>query len=391
MSGGLTVTGFSRPILTEIAADILADERGAISAQLSGAPETITGNLNIIFADQIEQAWEVVEEAINGMDPQNATDSRLVALALLTGIFRRSSTKGLATVTLNLDAGQSYAIGALAAHVLDEPDNRWLNRDAVTSVGAGNYSAVFEAEDAGLGSAAASGTLTVIATPVSGWNSVTNAADAVEGTEEESIEDLRARRQASLSLAGSGTVDAIRADVLQVTGVLQVLVNENTTDVTVGTLTPHSFQVVVWDGATPAAANNDIAQAIHDTRPAGIPAIGVLSGNATTSDAQVVAVKFDRATQVPIYVSVDVVSALGVAIVDVQAAIINAQSQIDIGDDVIIAKISAAVTLLAGVDDLDFVRIGIAPAPVGVVNVSISATQIATFSTANIVVTGDAS
>jgi uncharacterized phage protein gp47/JayE len=389
---GVTSTGFSRKLFDEIVSEIVAHERGRISAQLDVSERTVLGNLNAIFADHLSQVWELLEEAYNATDPDNATDSRLVSLALLTGVERRGASNGLVTATVNLDASQSFAAGDLVAHVLDEPSNRWVNRDEVTSTSAGNYSVVFESEDAGSGASAAAGTLTVIASPVSGWNSITNAADATPGSDEESIEDLRARREASLAQAGSGTVDAIRADLLQVDGVLQVTVLENTTDaVDSDGLPAHSFRAVIWDGSPAAADDDEIAQAIHDTRPAGIASSGSSSGNATTTDGQVVSVSFARATAVPIYIDVDVVSASGVSIADVRAAIIAAVDSLGVGDDVIFNRIAAAVFSVDGVDDFDFVQIGTAPAPSGTANISISNTQIATFNSADITVTGDAS
>ncbi len=391
MAGGLTDTGFVRPLQAEIAAEILEDERGTISAQLDGSESTAIGNLNNIFADQLAQAWEVLEAAVAGLDPNSATGAALVALCLLTGVIRRGATKGLVSATVNLDAGQTYAAGDLVAHVFNEPTNRWVNRDEVLSGVAGNYAAVFQSEFAGSGTTAAAGTLTVIAGPVSGWNSITNATDATEGTDIEPEEDLRARRDQSVAQPGSGTVDAIRADVLAVDGVEQCTVEENTSDVTVGSLTPHSFMVVVWDGSPTAADDDEIAQAIEDTRPAGIPSLGTASGTAVRGDGSTVTVSFARATAVPIYVDVDGVSSTGASAADVKSAVVAAVTDRLVGADVIIEKIEAAVLALDGVDDLDFVQIGTAPSPSGTANISISSTQIATFSASNIVVTGDAS
>lgn len=298
---GLTETGFSRPIQTEIADQILADERGTISGQLTGTEDTVLGNLNQIFADQLAQAWEVLEEAVNGLDPENATGSRLVALALLTGVKRRPAQKGLASCTLVLAASKTFAAGDLAAHVLDEPSSRWLNRDEVVSTTAGTYTGiVFEAEDTGPDFSAAAGTLTVIASPVTGWTSITNPTDATPGSEEETIENLRLRRESSLAASGGGTVAAITADVSAVDGVLQCTVEENTTDATVNTITPHSFRAVIWDGSPAAADDDEVAQAIYDTRPAGIASVGGESGTAVTADGQLVTMAFERATEVPI-------------------------------------------------------------------------------------------
>lgn len=385
---GLTTTGFQRKILDEILSELADDERGRISAQLDVSERTAIGNINAIFADHHSQVWEALEELVAQFDPLNATDGRLVSLALLSGVERRGATSGLVTATVGLEAGQSFAAGDLVAHVIDEPDNRWVNRDAVASTSAGNYDVVFESEDAGAGAVAAAGTLTVIAQPVTGWNTVTNAEDATPGSDQESIEDLRARREASLSLAGSATVDAIRADVLAVEGVLQVLVEENTTDATVGDLPPHSFRVVVWDGDPGAADDDEIAQAIHGSRPAGIAAVGTESGTAVKTDGETVTVAFERAVGVDIYIDVDIVSELGVSSDAIKAAILDA-APTRLGEDVIVNRIGAAAFSVPGVDDTDFVQVGTSPSPAGTSNLSISNTEIALFDSARIVVTGD--
>jgi uncharacterized phage protein gp47/JayE len=386
---GLTTTGFVRPLQADLAADILTDQRGTISAQLDGSESTVIGNLNNIFADQLAQVWELLEEVVNMLDPDNATGSRFVALSALTGVFPGGATKGLVTATVNLAAATTFAAGALTAHVLDDPTNRWINRDAVTSAGAGNYSAVFESEFAGSAAVAAAGTLTVIATPVTGWISVTNAADATPGTDGETEESLRIRRDASLARAGSGTVDAIRADVTAVTGVLQANVEENTTDAPVGALSAHSFRAVVWDGSPAAADNDEIAQAIFDTKPAGIVSIGTQSGTAVQSDGTLVTVNFERATEVPIYVSANISSTTGVAASAIKAALLAVMPTL-VGGDVIYNKLAGAV-FIDGVDDYVSFTIGTAPSPVGTSNIMISATQIATLAESNIVLTGDVS
>lgn len=385
---GLTTTGFQRKILDEILSELADDERGRISAQLDVSERTSIGNINAIFSDHHSQVWEALEELVYQFDPLNATDGRLVSLALLNGVERRGATSGLVTATVGLEAGQSFAAGDLVAHVIDEPDNRWVSRDDVASTSAGNYSVVFESEDPGAGAVAAAGTLTVIAQPVTGWNTITNAEDATPGSDEESIEDLRARREASLSLAGSATVDAIRADVLAVEGVLQVLVEENTTDATVGALPPHSFRVVVWDGDPGAADDDEIAQAIHNTRPAGIAAVGAESGTAVQTDGATVTIAFERAVGVDIYIDVGVVSELGVSGDAVTAAILAA-APTRLGEDVIVNRIGAAAFSVAGVDDTDFVEVGTAPSPAGTSNISITNTQIALFDSSRITVTGD--
>lgn len=389
MAGGITDQGFERPVADEILEETKTFQRARISEKLVLSERTVLGNVDTIHADQQSLAWEAIEEAYNAYDPDNATGDRVVSLSLLTGVERRGLQRGLVTATVNLKANKTYAPGALVSHVDNEPTNRWRNRDTVTSTVQGNYPAVFESESPGAAAVAVAGTLTVIAAPVDGWNSITNAADATAGKDQETIEELRARREESLALPGSGTVDAILSDLLQVPGVLTgTQVYENTDDVVVDGIPAHSIRAVVWDGSPAAASNDAIAQSIYNNRTGGIRTFGVVSGNAITKDGQVAVVYFDRATPVPIYIDIPIESAEGVSAADVKAAILAVAPK-TVGADVVYNRIGAAAFAVDGVDNHGTVEIGTAPSPSGTVNIPIGPTQIAIFSSGNIVVTGD--
>jgi uncharacterized phage protein gp47/JayE len=385
---GLTETGFSRPIQSEIAEDIAADQRGTISAQLDVSESTIIGNLNNIVADRLALAYEALEEAYNGHDPQNATDNRLVAIALLTGTVRRGPAQGSVTVTCTLAASKTFAAGELAVHAVDDPTNKWLSRDIVTTTTEDDYDVVFLSESAGSDFTAAAGTLTVIAEPIDGFLAATNAEDATPGRDQEEIEDLRLRREAEIALGGSTTVDAIRAELLQVAGVIEALVEENVEDTTsTSGLPPHSVHAVIWDGDPGQALDNDVAQALVPA--AGIVTFGSESGSATRLDGTIITRNFDRAEVLDIYISAEIVSENGVAAADVKAALIAAMPTL-IGGDVKYNRMSAAV-FIDGVDDFVSLTIGTAPSPVGTSNIVVSNLQIAQLDDSNIVLTGDVS
>ena len=73
-------------------------------------------------------------------------------------------------------------------------------------------------------------TLTEILTPISGWISINNLKAGVTGRFIETDAELRIRRNNSLRLLGAGTVESIRARLLQqVPGVISALVFENST------------------------------------------------------------------------------------------------------------------------------------------------------------------
>jgi uncharacterized phage protein gp47/JayE len=382
----ITATGYSRRTLDTVLTSIQGVLRGKISAKLDLTDRAVLGNTSNLDADSIDQLEQLIEECYHAFDPDNASDDRFVALSLLSGVPRRGETTGLVTVTLDLDAAQSYAPGDLAAHVVDEPSNRWINRDAVVSTTAGEYFAVFESELPGAAAIAEAATLTVIATPVSGWNDpVTNAAAATPGTDIESIAALRIRRELALSIGGSRTRGAIRGKLALLDGMIGVEVFENTTSVTdANGIGPHGVRVVAWDGSPAAADDDAIAQIIYDHKAEGILSHGASSGTAQDSVVGPVVIAFDRATTSAVTVTVEIESQTGVSIDDVQDAILAAMPA-RVGLEVTFNKLASSVFKVAGVDDwVTFTING------GIVDLAAVQNRIYLLDEGDITVTGDA-
>lgn len=383
MPFGVTTEGFTRKPFTQIQSEMQAYVRAKISKHLQLTEKTGLGNVLNAASDQIAEAWEAQEASYHAFDKDNALDDAFVALCELTGTKRRGATKGTASTTCTFAGGVTYPPGALIAHVDGFPDNRWVNRDTIVTTTGGSYPVLFDAETAGAQGVALTGTLIRIAQPVTGWNTVTNAVDATPGQDIESIEALYVRREQELQRGGSGPVAAIRAAVSEVAGVVQVKSVENKTDYWT-TIPPHSFRIIVWDGQSPAALNDEIAQALYDNAPGGIPTVGAYSGTAIDrEDGSTVTVRFDRAAGVPVYIVADVAgSTAGVA-----DAILAEAKKLGVGSTVIREKLKSAATLLPDVTDLASFTLGLAPAPVGTANLPMLVDQIPLFDLSRISVT----
>jgi len=144
------------------------------------------------------------------------------------------------------------------------------------------------------------GSLTEIMTPVSGWTGVNNLIDGDVGGDIETDVEARLRRERSLKVIGAGTLEAIRARLLnEVSGVSQVAAFENRKDYEVDSRPPHSFEMVV-EGGEP----QDIGDKIWEVKPAGIESHGGITVSVTDSNGTLQDVKFSRA--IPIYVHVEV-------------------------------------------------------------------------------------
>ncbi len=185
--------------------------------------------------------------------------------------------------------------------VAGNPLIRFVTTEVCVSTTAGDYTCAAEAETAGP-VVCNSGTLTFIATPVTGLTAVTNSGDAVIGTTADTDPQLRTRRETELRATGSGTYDSLKADLfaIQVGETkpvldVQIFANELDTIDALG-VPPHSFEALIYDGTGLDVPNDTLAQTIWDSKPAGIRPVGSSSGTAVDSiDTQRI-IRFSRPT-----------------------------------------------------------------------------------------------
>ncbi len=390
--GGPLNTGFVAPTQQQIVADLNTQVLSQIDAGLDLSSNQPIGQLIGIFAEKLAEAYEVVATAYDAMNPDAAEGRLLANISALTGTLAQTATYSTVVGTLTLAAGATVPAGSVAA-VNNQPTNTWVLLTTVANSGGVTAypTATFRSSVPGP-FAANAGTLTVISTPATGWQGVTNVADAVKGLSADTDTSLRQKRVAQLAGQGGGDTDAIRAAVLKVPGVQQCFVYENTTLLPDSTGLPgKAFRVVVWDGPGLSASTTAIAQAIWAEKPSGIQPYGALSAVATDSQGNPHTIYFDRATQLPVYAVLTTtpgaLTALQIATIKNNMATYAAQSW-NLGVPVVALTLRASALLPGIVTDIPTFTLGFAPSPVGTANLPVSALQIATLSTTNILVDG---
>ncbi len=380
---GITPSGLEIKTLTEIEGEQQDALRANISPTLNLSSTSIIGEHVGITSSHLSELWDAMMAIWQSWDITTAKDAALDRLAALTGTARREALPSTVLMTLDLDAG-TYAAGSLVVNLVGDGSVRFTNAEEIVllSDNPSLTDQLFESEEVGPVQAAA-GQLTVISTPVVGFNSATNPNDAIAGSFRETNQELRRRQAQELARPGSATVDAIRADVLQVPGVTFATVIENDTDAELGGIPPHAFETLVIGGSTA-----DIAQAIFLTKPAGIRAFGLTSSNVIDSQGSGHTIAFTRPTDVNMYVSV------GLKYIGGQYAGENAVKQAlnDWGDanlapghDVIIARLLQVVMDMPGVVDAE-IAVGNAPNPSSYTNYAIGTREIARLDVSRMVV-----
>lgn len=385
---GVTPEGFVRKPLEQILADINARQKATISEDFDNSTESVDGQCNGIVAREISMAWEALEDCYDAFDRDKAEDATLVNLAKLTGTEKRDATYSVVTMQVNLDTGTELEAGVHFVALETDPDVRFTPEENYTATADGTVSLVFRAENKGP-VVAPSGELTVIATPVTGWNSATNGSAATPGIPVDSNETLRERSEAQITTAGSTTLLSLAADVAEVSGVISVLAFENTSSVIDPEgIPPNSFEIVVWDGETPAADDNEIAETIWDNRSGGMQPFGSESGTFEDANGTGQTVHFSRFTVQSVWLEFDLAVDEDFVAADFQTALETAANEFHTGGkSVLTARLVAMALEQDHVDDVVAVRLGFATNPAGTANLEIGSREIARFSSARIDVT----
>jgi uncharacterized phage protein gp47/JayE len=393
MPFGVDSTGLTIKTIEDIKGEIEDDLLANLDPSLVMSPDQPLGQINAAHSKKLAELWELGQVAYNGFNRQAADGAQLDNVGDITGTPREVARKTRVLCTVNLNASQSYTPGQLKANVVGQPTNTFVNESAITSTTSGNYSAWFVSEVFGP-QVANAGTLTQITTPVSGWNSITNAADGVLGALAEEDGDYRVRQEDELFAGGSSSQDAIRVDLLQVSGVLSAYVYENVTMFTDASGVPaKACECIIFDGLVPAASNNEIAQAIWNNKAPGLETYGTSFGTATDSLGVARTVYFTRSTIKNVYLEYDIkVDATKFPIDGIQQVKDAAVKAGDTGrktdDDIVALALRAAVLqpVVKGVTDVVAMRLGFAASPTNTENLTISAREIADFDTSRILV-----
>lgn len=383
---GITDTGFKRKRLNRLLQELNSEVKAIFGENFNVSPESPDGQINGIISESQANLWEIAEEAYNAFNPSAASGVALSNLVQLNYLTRLPATKSRVQVTLSGTPNTSIPAGSRIR--TSDTGSVFATETSVTIPTSGSISLFASSVNTGP-IQALQNTLTVIDTPISGWSSVTNSLDAIEGTNEETDSQLRARRVRSVARNSQSIVDSIVSAVSAVEGVTQTIVLENdTNEVDSNGLPPHSFQVVAVGGSA-----EDIAQAIWFVKPVGITSFG--NQTVVILDSQGIPhnISFSRADSVDIYVEVTLTTfsefpangeaLIKQAIVDYANGVLVEGRGFSLGDDVIYSRLYTPINSVAG-HEVNSLFIGLSPFPTGESNISIGITEISNFETANI-------
>lgn len=297
MTYGLTSAGFVVKDQATIVAELQDDYRNTFDQNIPFGVNSVFDQDVGILSERLNNLWQLAAALYGGQFPDGAQGAALANVGQITGQTPYTAKASTTPLTITGTAGTLIPAGSQVSI----PNTQTIfatTADLTIPVG-GSGTVAAQATATGPLTAPA-GTLTNIVTPIAGWTSVTNAADAVVGRDAETDADFRARRAMAFVVATGGSTAAMENYVkTTVPGVTFVGIVQNNTDATVGSLPAHSYHATVIGGADAA-----IAQALWDCHSPGMAFYGAHTADATDSFGHSQAVAWDVGVDVPLYVNV---------------------------------------------------------------------------------------
>lgn len=402
---GVTPLGFEAKRLADVVSDA-ESQLAVIIDPVTGstlAPDLDSSDpamqLVKVPLDGVAAGWEALQLVFEQFDPGKAQGASLESLVQLNGLVRQPATQSTATVTLTGTPGAAVPAGTVVSDV--DSAHLWNTDVTVTIGGGGSVSVGVACQDFGA-VVAGIGTITQIVTPVAGLSSVTNAAAANVGAEQESIAALRVRRDRSTLAPASGPIEAIYANLANVPGVTYARAYQN------NTLTTDARGIGAKKVAAVVVGGDDDAIALTLLERTGVSADWHGSTAVTLRDAQdePYVVKFTRPTALPVYLAVSievynpaVFPADGVA--QIKQAIIDyamggapalgvedgfGDSGFPPGSSVLRSRLFTPLNFVPG-HRVATLTLGTAPAPAGTADITVAWNEFAEFDAARIAVT----
>lgn len=291
-------TGLTVDRQDEILAALFADLISAFGANSKQEARSVFGNLMNLLSESTADQNEVIEYVAGLFDPASAVRIALTRLVQLNGITRIPETKSTGTVQVTAAAGGGCTV-LLGSLVSDPATDIQVKILANVVLLAGETKPVAAEAVIPGDTAISASTLTQIDTPITNWESVTNAAAFTTGQSEETDPQLRYRRQITVESPGTGNLPAIYGVLAALESTVNQKVYDNTGDaVDADGVPPGNVWCIVQGGS-----DAEIVEQIFSRVGGGINTFG----STTVSHPDPVTgedydVSFTRATEISIEV-----------------------------------------------------------------------------------------
>ena len=268
----LDETGYHRPTYDEILNGKIQRAKELFGEDIATDEKTPLGKFIRMNAYDLSKAYEDVEMVYYARFPNTATGISLDRLCVFAGITRNPPTRAQHIIKVFGEEGTTIGMGELvvsspnvSATTKQEDEITFYSINNYAIPASGSINVTVECTEAGeIGNV---DTITEIVNPIAEITGIEYVGISERGEMEESDYNLRKRFSQAIEGSGSCNINAIRAAIMRVTGVVSASVIQNDTDTTVDGRPPRSFECFVYGGE---GYDDEIAKAIFDKTPIGI-------------------------------------------------------------------------------------------------------------------------
>lgn len=264
------------------------------------------GQIINIFAQSLEDFYELLSQVNASFDPDQAVGTVLDQRCAINGIQRKGGTYTYVNIDVTTDRSVTLdgldQVAPEQAYTVSDGEGNLFVLSATSSISTGVSTLVFRALNVGSVEVLPN-TITTPVTVILGVTSVNNPSGALQqGVNEETDAELRERRKQSVSISNQGYTDGLLAALLNIEDVTSANVYQNRTSTTDADGIPgHSIWVVVLGGT-----NEEIGQVMDNKVAGGVGMKGNTSVVVHQSDGTNAIYYFDRPTGELLYANIDI-------------------------------------------------------------------------------------
>lgn len=386
---GLTEKGFIAPTYAEWLEDVEGSFKSRFGDDIALSSNSNFGMLAREYAWRMVEVTEQLQLVYYAGFYSTATDTSLDRLGANIGVVRKVAAPS--HVALKITTDDEYLIQAGEQFETEDGIVFNLLDDVVTKkdndgnwVGIGNL----ESDETGTMNNVGANTITVVSNPDDAILEVTNQEPAYGGNDEETDEDYRERLVLENISKEGPTANGIRSALMNVSGVREVGIvdnDQNSTDEYGNP--PYSVHVYVLGGS-----DNDIAETLNNRVAAGVTLAGSRAVNITDDSGITKTIRFDHATEVPIFIQVEIKTSDSWNQDDgpnqIKSDIAQKINALEMGQTVHLTKLFANVYDKPGVEEAS-IKIGIAQDALDYSDVKVKRFEVPVCSASNVEVVVD--
>ena len=345
--------GFHRPTYAELLAEQETRARQLFGDDIETREATALGKYIRLNTYDYARLYELAEKIYYARFPNFATGVQLDRLTPFANISRNPATVARHIVEFYGIAGKTVEQGSLVA---TGDGVTFYTLEDVTmqdeGLGLGTARVTVECTEFGTVGNVAVGEIDRMGNPNGYVREVRHIALKLLAKDAETDKALRERFGEVIKGTGAGTWEALYGALGRITNVDGVVIVENDTAETVGTMPPHSFQCYI---VAPNTLDQQIGQTIFDKKPIGIKPLGEVEVTALDRAGGEHLMRFSRAIEKKISLQATIKKTTSFpedGIEQIKTNIANLINGLSNGDDVILSRLYSAIHAVEGVAEV---------------------------------------